>query len=136
MIEVSDCSGIQPPPSLLPFPCPEEHGAEHEQDDDDDDEYFAHDLRNRHPRFECLEPDVVMAEQPVVKVQLHSTGAASRLPTLLLGQILPVGAEGHGKWPILSKQRSGYRQGAAEGSAARPTGAPPGRERLSGCKRS
>ncbi len=70
---VPDCSGIQRTPSLLP--CPEEHGAEHEQDDDDDDEYFAHDLRNRHPRFECLEPDVVMVEQPVVKVQLHSTGA-------------------------------------------------------------
>ncbi len=58
-----------------------------------------------------------MAEQPVVKVQLHSTGAASRLPTLLLGQILPVGAEGHGQWLIISKQRSGYREGAAEGSA-------------------
>ena len=53
---VPDCSGIHRTPSLLP--CPEEHGAEHEQDDDDDDEYFAHDLRNRHPRFECLELDV------------------------------------------------------------------------------
>jgi len=39
----------EPPPHL---PCPEEHGAEHEQVDDDDDEYFAHDLRNRHPLAE------------------------------------------------------------------------------------
>ncbi len=29
-------------------------------------------------------------EQPVVKVPLHSTGAASRLTALLLGRILPV----------------------------------------------
>ena len=33
---------------------------------------------------------VTVVSQSVVKVQLHSTGAASRLPALLLGQILPV----------------------------------------------
>src|SRR5580704_6252853 len=31
-----------------------------------------------------------LAQQPVVKVQLHSAGAASRLAALLLVQILPV----------------------------------------------
>ena len=29
-------------------------------------------------------------KQPVVKIPLHSTGAASRLPAFLLGHILPV----------------------------------------------
>ena len=33
---------------------------------------------------------VLRTQQPVVQVQLHSAGAASRLAALLLAQILPV----------------------------------------------
>ena len=41
-------------------------------------------------RFHTTEVRDDVLKQPVVKVQLHSTRATSRLPALLLGRILPV----------------------------------------------